>query len=332
VVGTSGAGYTASAVAWQDPDATVHATASATMNVTQLGGLLTLSGVESSATEVMAPDGTIQGTSSLTIGRIGIPGLRLTVPTSTPSAVAIPIPIPGVPQLPILKFPPIPIPFGGVTLSAPDIGFVDGVFTLTLPIGGKQTYALPAQAVLDAFKALGVTMTFQAAHKTATSIVAPALSIRTTLPAPPQNSYFNGPTPIEVTLGRSSASIQGTVTPGAGSSADVGGSTPSDTGGPTTPADLGTGGTAGTPGTPGTPGSPLSSVGSSPSGAAPALATPTSGGRALGPSSRRTLAAARRSGLGSVFDLYLILLAVGVIGIVASQVLSYVGVRSTWKS
>jgi hypothetical protein len=332
VVGTSGAGYTASAVAWQDPDATVHATASATMNVTQLGGLLTLSGVESSATEVMTPDGSIQGTSSLTIGRIGIPGLRVTIPTSTPSAVAIPIPIPGIPQLPIMKFPPIPIPFGGMTLSAPDIGFVDGVFTLTLPVGGKQTYALPAQTVLDAFKALGVTMSFQAAHKTATSIVAPALSIRTTLPAPPHNTYFNGPTPIEITLGRSSASIQGTVTPAGGS--DVGGSSPSDVGGQT-PSDVGTNpssSTAGTTGTPGIPGTPFSSAGSSPTNPSPALAAPVSHGTALGPSSRRTLAAARRSGLGSVFDLYLILLAVGVIGIVASQVLSYVGVRSTWKS
>jgi hypothetical protein len=330
VVGTTGAGYSANAVAWQDPDATVHATATATMNVTQLGGLLTLSGVESSATEVMSPEGTIQGTSSLTIGHIGIPGLRVTIPTSTPAAVSIPIPIPGIPQLPILKFPPIPIPFGGMTLSAPDIGFVDGVFTLTLPIGGKQTFALPAQAVLDAFKALGVTMSFQAAHKTANSIVAPALSIRMTLPAPPHNTYFNGPTPIEITLGRSSASIQGSVTPAGGS--DMGATGPSYTGGQTSPSDVGTNPSSSTAGTGESSAAPISSVGSSPGSAAPALAAPVSRGSVLGPSSRRTLTAARRAGPGSVFDLYLILLAVGVIGIVASQVLSYVGVRSTWKS
>lgn len=325
VVGTSANGYSANAVAWQDPDTTVHATATATMNVVQLGGLLSLSGVQSSATEVMNPDGSIQGTSSLSIGHLGIPGLRISIPTSTPSAVSIPIPIPGIPQLPTLNFPPIPIPFGGMTLGTPDIGFVDGVFTLTLPIGGKQTFALPAQPVLDAFKAMGITMTFQGVQKTANSIVAPALSIHTILPAPPHNTYFNGPTPVEITLGRSSASIQGSVTPAGGS------------GGGTVPADLGsqptTSGTAGSPGSVGTGTSPSpASLSSTSGGLAPSLAASAPSRKTLGPSARRALTTGRRAGLGSIFDLYLILIAVGVIGIVASQVLSFVGVRSSWKS
>jgi hypothetical protein len=328
VVGTSATGYTANAVAWQDPDSTVHATASATMNVNQLGGLLTLSGVQSSATEVMNPDGSMQGTSSLSIGHLAIPALRITIPTTTPSVVNIPIPIPGIPQLPPLKFPPIPLPFGGMTLNAPDIGFVDGVFTLTLPIGGKQTFALPAQTVLDAFKALGITMAFQPSHKTANSVVAAALTIHTVLPAPPHNAYFNGSTPIDITLGRSSASIQGSVTPagsspvGPAGSADLGST---DLGVPPSSAALG-GVTSSTD--TGTSASPAS-LQSTPGVVSPSLATPRT---ALRSSPRRVVTAGHRAGLGSVFDLYLILLAVAVIGIVASQVLSFVGVRSSWKS
>jgi hypothetical protein len=169
-------------------------------------------------------------------------------------------------------------------------------------------------------------MTFQGVQKTANSIVAPALSIHTILPAPPHNTYFNGPTPVEITLGRSSASIQGSVTPAGGAG-----------GGGTVPADLGsqptTSGTAGSPGSAGTGTSASpASLPSTSGGLAPSLAASAPSRKALGPSARRALTTGRRAGLGSIFDLYLILIAVGVIGIVASQVLSFVGVRSSWKS
>lgn len=318
VVGTSATGYTSNAVISQASDSTVTATATATLSGVQVGTGLLLSGVVSTATEVLEFDGTLKGTSSLSIARLTVPGLHFTIPKTTPTSAAIPIPFPGVPQLPPLSFPPVPVPFGGTTLNAPDIGFVDGQFTLTLPIGGGETFAVPAQAVLDAFKAAGFDISYQAAQKTANSVVAPELIVHTVLPAPPKNSGFNGSTPVTVTVGRSTASISaasvGTSGGGASSglpSRPTGVEAPSVSSAPTTAGSV----------------TPQENATAPTPPAAPAL----SGGQAR-PVASPLVGVTARTRFSSIFDIYLVLVGVGLIGTLAAQVLRHLGVRTSWRS
>jgi hypothetical protein len=280
--------------------------------------------VVSTASEVLSPDGTFTPTSSLSIGDITVPGLALTLPTTTPTAVGIPDPIPGIPQLPRLTFPAIPIPLGGTTIMAPHIGLDDGQFTITVPFLGKpQVFALPAQTVLNFFKAAGINMTYEAAQTTPDSVVSPALTISTVLPSPPANDYFNGSTPVNIAIGYSSASIQGSVLPAPVSTDDGSGVV----------------GTSGNTGNTGASTFPSSSPGFSSS-------FPSTGGSTTGSGSSATNsgtstsplasssfeAVSNRTKLGSLFDLYFVLIAAAVVGIWAATFLRYLGVRTKWKS
>jgi hypothetical protein len=173
-----------------------------------IGGSLRLSGVHSTAVVVAdALTGKLVRTASLSIARIQIPGLAIAVPKTTPGSAPIPVPIPGVPQLPNTPFPPIPLPFGGQTLPAPDIGFKDGYFSMTLPGFGANQYAVPAPAVLDAFATAGYTMTYQPARQTETGIEGATFSVGYEAPGFPDNPYFSGPVPITYTLGKVTASV-----------------------------------------------------------------------------------------------------------------------------
>lgn len=173
-----------------------------------IGGTLRLSGVHSTAAVVAdALTGQLSRSSSLSIARIHIPGLAIAVPKTTPGSAPIPVPIPGVPQLPDTPFPPIPLPFGGQTLPAPDIGFKDGYFSMTLPGFGDNQYAVPAPAVLDAFAAAGYTMTYQPVRETGTGVEGATFAVGYEAPGFPDNPYFSGPVPITYTIGKVTASV-----------------------------------------------------------------------------------------------------------------------------
>jgi hypothetical protein len=173
-----------------------------------IGGSLRLSGVHSTAVVVAdALTGKLTRTASLSIARIHVPGLAIAIPKTTPGSAPIPVPIPGVPQLPDTPFPPIPLPFGGQTLPAPDIGFKDGYFSMTLPGFGDNQYAVPAPAVLDAFSGAGYTMTYQPARQTETGIEGATFGVTYEAPGFPDNPYFSGPVPITYTLGKVVASV-----------------------------------------------------------------------------------------------------------------------------
>ena len=186
----------------------VSSLADTALDAVNLGNGLRLAGIHSLAS--VTADGTsgkLTRSSSLSIARITVPGLAIEVPKTTPESAPIPIPIPGVPQLPDTKFPAIPLPFGGQTLPAPDLGFVDGVFTMTLPGFGSTQYAVPASAVLDAFQAAGFTFTYQPAESTPTGVSGASFRVRTEFPAPPDNPYFGGTTPVTYTIGKVSANV-----------------------------------------------------------------------------------------------------------------------------
>ncbi|MBA3741632.1 hypothetical protein [Sporichthya sp.] len=218
VAGQEASGLTSLARVDRLDDGSVRALADTAGNALKLGGALTLSQYRSHA-EAMADAGTgkLVRTASLSIGRISVPGLSFTIPESTPGTVPLPVPIPGVPNVPPATFPPVPLPMAGQTLAEPDIGLVDGYFVLTLPAeGADQKYVLDAPAVLDAFKAAGVTMAFQASQLTESGIVAPAFQFTTTLPSPPPNIYYSGETPVTFSSGLTVAQVDLRLVPSAG--------------------------------------------------------------------------------------------------------------------
>lgn len=208
VFGEEGSGGTSAARVEMLSDNSVRSSASAKFGVDLLGAL-GLDAVQSSAKVTADPfTGELTREAHLSIGQITVGGLSLTLPTSTPGTVPVPIPIPGAPKIPPLDIPQLPVFFGGQTLAAPDLGFEDGTFTITLPLlGSAQKFAIPADTVLSALKALGIGVTYQAAQKTTTGVVAPVLTFDYTAPAPPKNKYASGPTHFYVAVGRSTASV-----------------------------------------------------------------------------------------------------------------------------
>jgi hypothetical protein len=299
-------GYFADSVVKEDKDGSVSVKAIAQMNAFDVGGRVTLSGVVSKSTALMDSSGKVTLSSTMAIGRFVAPALRYTVPAQF--------------CIPTQACQSIPAPFGGLVLDAPDIGFADGVFYLHLPVAGRQSFPVPAQSVLDAFEAIGVEMTYQAARKTKTSIVAPNFSFRTVLPSPPDNPAFNGPTPVSYTIGTTSASLVGQVT-------DLG----PDLGFFPTVPEPGTGGLPAFPGATDAP--PLASDGGVPVGLP--VTEPDLGGPAATPelptsgNPGQVVFAANREPLrGSVAWFYFVLIGVALVGTAAGQVLRYVGVRA----
>lgn len=203
VVGTAASGGHSSSTINVGSDGSLTSTATTDLQGLQIGSVFSIGAVHAQAKAVADSTGKITRTSSLTIGQISVPGGAISVPSTTPGTIPIPIPIPGIPNIPPQTVPTIPIPVvGGTTLPVGDIGFENGYFTVTLPVlGMPQQFAVPAQAVLDTFKAAGITITYQAEQDTTTGVIAPVLHVSTTLPSPPANMYFSGATDVTYTLG-----------------------------------------------------------------------------------------------------------------------------------
>lgn len=209
IAGTASSGLTAETRTVRDDDGTVTATGRTDANVVRVGNILTLTGFHSTATAILRADGSIEHSSDLTIAELLVPGLSITIPKTTPGSVPVPVPIPGLPQIGSIALPPIPLPFGGVTIDTPRLGIENGSFTITLPFLGNQKFALPAQPVFDALDALGLDVQFLEASQTATKVVSPAFQVRMQLPALPENQFFNGPTDVTYAFGRTTAEITG---------------------------------------------------------------------------------------------------------------------------
>jgi hypothetical protein len=346
VVGTEGTGFTSTAEVAVQPDQSVVAQAQTTFGVDLLN-LVSISGVQSQASVTAdSQTGELTRTSSMSIGQISIPGLNVSLPPGTPTYIPIPDPIPGLPQVPPLTLPSIPIPLGGTTLPLPDLGFEDGNFTVTLPVlGNAIKFALPAGPVLSALKALGIDVTYETAQKTATGVIAPALTFSFTAPALPQNNLFNGTTGVSFTLGASQASVTLHPVIDTGSGSDGGGSVVS-TGSSGSSASTGTATTTSSGTT--SSGSGSSSGGLLPgSGSGLGLTTPTigsstaTGGTTTPPATGtqqqsvapqvREVALVDRS-QADLSGLYLIAVAVAGVALAAASILRLLGVRLLWGS
>lgn len=314
--GEAGAGAGALAQIVEQVGGNVVATANTTVDTIKLGPYGTLSNVRTVAT--VTADGTsgkITRNTTSSIGRISVPGLTFTVPKQSPSAIPIPIPIPGVPNQDPIPAPPFPFPGAGTTFTDPDLGVQDGFFTVTVPgEQGPQKYAVPTQPVLDALKGAGITLTFQAPQQTATGIIAGSYIVTYTIPAPPPNSYYTGPTTITQTTAYGLASVNLQPLTDTGFAPGV----PAGTTSAGTPAAVDA---AGLPGT--LPGTDL--AGAVP-GAVPGVGVPTVN---LAPTADQLQLAAGFP-LGAGIDaLYLGLLGLAVAGLIGAAGVCWLGVRSS---
>jgi hypothetical protein len=180
----------------ENRDGDVVSTASTSADAIKIGPYASLSDVRTVATVVAnGLTGKVQRTTSTSVGRISVPGLDIEIPKQSPSQVPIPVPIPGVPNQAPFAFPPFAFPAGGQTLHDPDIGIQNGYFTLTQIYGGRrQTYVISSNAVLAGLKQAGLTLTFQAPQEIKNGIASGTYRFTYTAAAPPQNTYYNGPT------------------------------------------------------------------------------------------------------------------------------------------
>jgi hypothetical protein len=302
--GSDAAGGFAQSRIVADEDGSVTVAAHSKVNLVQLGGLVSFTGVDSMASATLDSSGTVTKTSSLSIGSIAVPGLRLTIPKTTPGFVPLPIPVPGF-NAPAFNLPEIPLPLGGQTLAVTSVGFKDGVFTVQLPVLPGVNLPIPAQTVLDAFKALGLLFTIEAPQETDTSIVAPVMTLTTVLPALPQNTSFNGPVTVSIALGRTSVGITSYAT---GDNGEIG--APS-----------------------GAPGSSAVASGISPTGGFAAPPVASSGAVAATATGNRGSTPVVAFGAPQYFNaswFYIVFVAVALASFGGSTVLRYLGVRATW--
>lgn len=338
-LGSDGVGAVTSASVRQESDGDVIAEATSEFSTARVGGVLALSGVRTTAKVVAdATTGKLTRTSSTSIAAIDVPGLVLTLPQSTPGTLPLPIPIPGVPNIPPLTLPVLPVPLGGTTIANPKLGLTDGAFTVTTPLDGKvQAVAIPAQPVLDTLKALGIKVTFQPSQEITTGVLSGGYTFEYNAPSLPTNAYFNGPTQIKQSTGVATATVDMSPVsqPGGGSGVTTG----STSGGPTgsTTGQSGAGGVLG--GTTGSD-SPLGQG----SGATPLLPSDVELGSNPGPGLSPSLAEVPNSAdpqqvallsgvLGaSLESLYLALVIVAGVAFLAGSAIRTIGVRFLWSS
>ena len=322
-------------------DGSVSTTASADVKGFDFGGVLTVSAMHSTATASRDATGKLTTDSHLSFGQISVPGLALAVPST--------LNLCPISQLPIAGIPPIPCPssvtsialppgIAGTTLTAPDIGFEDGTFTLSLPQLGNQKLALPADTALSAFKAAGIDVTYQKPQVLKNGVIAGALIIHQSLPGSPVPVPNNpvlgtpGPTDITYTFGQSSATVDLTAFDtgigggGSGGIPTTGVPTTGTPGGTTTPVDTGSlpgdGGTGAVGGSlPGDLGTGTATPGGD---VPPAVAGQPVGGTQL--------TASREARTLDSSNIYLVLVGAALLALGGTQLIRIVGVRKLWAS
>lgn len=325
--GQVGAGVTATARVIEERSGDVTATASTLADTVSVGPYVVLSDVRSAVT-VTAPatTGAVTRSSSSSIGRITAPGLRLNIPEQSPGAIPIPVPIPGVPNQPPIPVPPFPFPGGGQTLESPDIGIQDGFFVLTVPGAPEpQKFAVPTESALAAFEAQGVTIRFQAPQETENGLISGAYVFEYTIPAPPANTFYNGPTDLTQLTAFAEAAVDLTPVPAA---------VPGAPGIPLLPAGTDSVATAPVAGAP-VPGAPrpagLDALAAQvPVGTAPAAAVPGASVSAAAPTVDLVQPAVSFTGVkvGDGIDyLYLTIAGLALLGVLAATGVRVLGVR-----
>lgn len=327
VAGSAGSGATSHSEVDETADGTVTAAASNSSPLTVLGPLVSLKGFDSSVVVSADSNGTLTRTSNFAIDQISVPGLVLRIPEGSPTSypVPFPVPIPGVPAPAPIPAPafPVPPPFAGATITEPKIGFINGFFTISLPFAGEtQQYALPAEPVIEAFSAQGVTIRYTAPQKTKQGLLGGVFTVQYTLAAPPDNPFYSGPTPATFIVGNAEAAVSRAADNpaiAAGGTAGIDGTAagilPAGTDSIAAPGDLGAGVVPGAVDGAGVPTVNL---------------VPQGSGQAANDS---FLTAALPAFLSSDFSaIYLALVGIAVAALIAVSVLGAKGVSARWNS
>lgn len=308
--GDSGSGASAVSRVEESRFGDVTALATTGVDSVRLGPYGTLSNVSTVAkVTANSSTGKITRSTASSIGRISVPGLAFTVPQGSPGTIPIPIPVPGVPNQDPIPAPPFPFPGAGTVFEDPNIGIQDGYFVVTVPGQGQQKYVIPSGPVLEALAAQGIALRFQAPQVTQTGIIAGAYIVEYTIPAPPPNGYYTGPTKITQTLAYGLASVN--LTPAADGFAQQTGATGAVTPGVDAAglgADLATAPTSGV----------LPATGTVPTGVPTVDLVPSGGSLAL---------ASAPVGSG-IDDFYWLIIAVATIGLIAAGLFSRLAVRN----
>ena len=221
--GSGGLGATSTARIARD-GAAVAARSRADVDVIRLGSNLVISGLNASADAARDGTGKLTRSAHLSFSRIQIPGAAFKLPS-----------LEGLGG-----------PAASQNVSAPDIGFTDGQFTVTVPGTDPKTTPVPMADMLAALKSAGYTATYQATKETKNGILGAGFEISTTLPAPPPGTPagLGGETPVTLSIGFARAEVAyvaeqaaGPISPGATTGT---GSTPgaTTTGATTTGTDL----------------------------------------------------------------------------------------------
>ena len=328
IFGSAGAGGVSHSEVDESPDGNVTASATASSLLTALGPLVTIKGFESAVSATADQNGTLTRTSNFSIDEISVPGLVLRLPEQSPSSYPIPFPfpVPGVPAPEPIPAPAFPVPNGGATLVEPKIGFINGFFVVQQPFAtDTQKYAVPADSVVEAFKAQGVTLRYTAPQQTKDGILGGVFSVDYTFAAPPENPFYQGETPATFIIGDTRAAVT---------------RAPETLGGPDGGFGIGGATTDGSapagilPGSAAVPGADLAGIGALPATTggvptvnfAPQAGDGSSGGASL-------VAAGLPAFLSSDFSaIYLALIGLTVIGLFAAAVLGAKGVSARWNS
>jgi hypothetical protein len=299
-------------------DGGVSSTSTTNADLVEVSGLVRLSGVRTAATATRAASGQLSRTSDLRIGSIVVPGLAFTLPATLNACPVSQLPVPGLPPIPCPEgstATPLPAGLAGTTINAPDIGFANGSFLLSLPGADNQTFVVPFDTMAQAMKAAGVDATYQAARDLTDGIISESLVFHTVLPAPPVPIPDNpalgtpGPTDTTLTLGQASAVVSYQVFPSGALASSPAGAAPL---GSVDAAALGS-----APGLGLTP----AGLGAATTGSVPGVDLVTAG-----PGSPATLAGAGRP-LSSAGDVYLVFVVIAVLTLGAAQTIRIVGVR-----
>ncbi len=320
--GSGGLGASSSARIARDGDA-VSARSRSDADVIRLGNVLVISGLRATADAARDTAGALTRSAHLSFTRLQIPGLALKLPS-----------LEGVGG-----------PAASPDVAAPDIGFADGQFTVTLPGAEPKVTPVPTADVLAAFDAAGYKTTYQAAKNTKNGIIGAGFEFSTTLPAPPPGTPagLSGETPVTFQIGFARAEVAYAVEKAAGAVPAPGTTAPGTTAPGTSPAGTLPAAAPGTlPTQIGSATVPPSTLPSGASGLLPELApvaplaARAPGTAALAPGAAPvstpldlTALAASRAAIGNdVGWIYLMLVAVAGTAFAATFLLRYRGVRT----
>lgn len=168
VLGDDFSGGKASARSEVLADGGVAATAESAFELLEIGGNLSIQGLHTFARVVADANGKLTRTTDLRFDSLSAPAFRYETPCQVP---------------PQISADPAALPCAKSV--GPQFALANGKFFLLGPDGARQERPLGAEAAMNAFKSLGVTMTYQQPVVTKDGVIGAGLTVSYTLAGAP---------------------------------------------------------------------------------------------------------------------------------------------------